>query len=106
MEKFHSLSGTERFWGVVQDVSHGIHSNLVVGGVDPHSLLTHGTLIGISGRLLAWYNPPNRNCRIIPREMLPVDAELLGRGGGGSERGGGEGRSNDGTNPSTVVQRR
>mmetsp|Transcript_9533 Transcript_9533/g.28432 ORF Transcript_9533/g.28432 Transcript_9533/m.28432 type:complete len:545 (-) Transcript_9533:2521-4155(-) len=52
VQKLHGTCGTEWFLRVVQHVGHGIHADLVVRRIDSHGLLTHGTLIGVTRRLV------------------------------------------------------
>ena len=48
----HRLRGDQRLLRVVEHVSQGVHSHLVVRGVHTHSLLAHRTLISVTGRLV------------------------------------------------------
>ena len=52
MQKLHGPRRTERLLWVMEDVGHGVHSYLVVTGINTHSLLSHGTLVDITGTLV------------------------------------------------------
>ena len=49
MEELHAFGADERFLGVVEDMSHRVHSQRVVRSIDTHCLFTHSRLVSISG---------------------------------------------------------
>ena len=52
MQVLHRFCLYERRLWIVQDMSQGVHSHLVVRGVDSHGLLTHSGLVSVSRRLI------------------------------------------------------
>eukprot|EP00568_Trieres_chinensis_P019218 CAMPEP_0183327902 /NCGR_PEP_ID=MMETSP0160_2-20130417/84003_1 /TAXON_ID=2839 ORGANISM="Odontella Sinensis, Strain Grunow 1884" /NCGR_SAMPLE_ID=MMETSP0160_2 /ASSEMBLY_ACC=CAM_ASM_000250 /LENGTH=611 /DNA_ID=CAMNT_0025496047 /DNA_START=360 /DNA_END=2190 /DNA_ORIENTATION=+ len=52
VQELHGAGGAQGLLGVVQDVGHGVHPHLVVGGVDAHRLLSHRGLVRVSGTLV------------------------------------------------------
>ena len=52
MQVLHGASGDQRLLGVVQHVSLGVHTGLVVGDIHAHGLLAHGRLVGVTRGLV------------------------------------------------------
>ena len=48
---FHGSGSDQGFLRIVEDMSEGVHSHVIVGDVNSHGLLTHSTLVRVSGRL-------------------------------------------------------
>ena len=52
MKVLHRPCGDKGLLGVVQHISLGVHSGLVVGDIHAHGLLAHSRLVGVPGRLI------------------------------------------------------
>ena len=52
VEELHAFCADERLLGIIEDMSHRVHSQRVVRSIDTHCLFTHGRLVSISGRLV------------------------------------------------------
>lgn len=48
----HGLGTDQRLLGIVENVSEGVHSHLVVRAVHSHGLFSHSRLIGVPGTLV------------------------------------------------------
>ena len=59
MQELHGARCTQGFLRIVQNVRHGVHANLVVGGINSHGLLTHGTLVSVTRRLVVIWKGNN-----------------------------------------------
>lgn len=55
LEELHRPCCHQRLLRVVQHKTLSVHTGLVVGGIHPHSLLAHGTLICVTrGLVVVW----------------------------------------------------
>mmetsp|Transcript_39028 Transcript_39028/g.94366 ORF Transcript_39028/g.94366 Transcript_39028/m.94366 type:complete len:291 (-) Transcript_39028:1653-2525(-) len=61
MQKFHGSGSTQWLLWIMQHVGHCVHPNLVIGSVNSHSLLSHGTLVDITRRLVVVGKGNNRS---------------------------------------------
>mmetsp|Transcript_38401 Transcript_38401/g.115055 ORF Transcript_38401/g.115055 Transcript_38401/m.115055 type:complete len:461 (-) Transcript_38401:2045-3427(-) len=52
VEEFHGPGGAQRLLGIVEDVGHGIHTDLIIRRVNAHGLLSHGALVRITRTLI------------------------------------------------------
>jgi len=58
-EIFHGTSRYKWFLWIVEQVSQGVHSHLVIRSVNSHRLLSHSRLIGVSGGLVVVWKRNN-----------------------------------------------
>jgi len=59
MKVLHGFGDDQWLLWVVQNMCQCVHPDLVVRGVDTHCLLSHGALIGVSGRLIVIWKRNN-----------------------------------------------